>query len=86
MPSISARELRNRYGPRRPANLLTLTTARFGLAILRYPSGRYGFVGSVPAALADQVYQTEEAAIEAVLAIGITRFQRADCSWYTVAS
>ena len=79
--------------PRRtPVSLLALTTARFGLAILRYPSGRYGFVGSVPAALVHPdttqslVYQTEADAIQAILALGIPRFQRADSSWYEVAS
>lgn len=63
---------------------------RMSTAILRHPSGRYGIVGSVPAELTEmrrgvaqsRVWDTEEAAIEALLSIGCTKFQRADCSWY----
>ena len=69
----------------------------FSTAILRYPSGRYGLVGSIPYALtepsthgtphippvrASLVWDTENEAIRALLALGITRFQLADCSWY----
>ena len=51
-------------------------------AILRYPTGRYGLVGSVPVALNSRVWETEHEAITALLAYGCTRFQLADCSWY----
>jgi hypothetical protein len=64
----------------------------YSTAILHYPSGRYGLVGSVPAALAwrtaengiryPRTWDTEHEVIRALLAIGITHFQRADCSWY----
>lgn len=72
---------------------MTLFNAPMSTAILRYPSGRFGLVGSVPAALTKErgglypgrdsmVWETEQQVIDALLAIGITRFQRADCSWY----
>ncbi len=62
-------------------------------AILRYPSGRFGIVGSIPYELTKPAkapstgrnslaWDTEEEAIAALLALGITHFQRADCSWY----
>ena len=68
---------------------------KMSTAILRYPSGRYGIVGSVPAELIidgkdtmglplrkSMAWDTEEEAIDALLAIDITHFQMADCSWY----
>ena len=64
----------------------------YSTAILRYPSGRYGLVGSVPEELAWQpaagslrvprTWDTENEVIRALLAEGITHFQLADCSWY----
>jgi hypothetical protein len=66
-------------------------------AILRYPSGRYGLVGRLPLALTkpsthgtpqvpplrvSRVWDTENEVIRALLALGITRFQLADRSWY----
>ena len=66
--------------------------SQFSTAILRYPSGRYGLVGSVPEDLAwrtgagrlryPRTWDTENEVIRALLAVGITRFQLADCSWY----
>ena len=57
--------------------------------------GRYYFVGSVPAELTISAptmynpearqsfsYATEQEAIDALLAIGKTKFQLDDCSWY----
>jgi hypothetical protein len=32
------------------------------------------------------VWATEQEAIEALLSIGVTRFQRADCSWFDVSA
>ena len=69
--------------------------ARMSTAILRYPSGRYGIAGSVPYELTEpakrsltlgarnsKVWETEQEAINALLEIGMTNFQLADCSWY----
>lgn len=68
---------------------------RMSTAIQRYPSGRFGIVGSVPGELTEQdpralspgqrrskVWNTEQDVIDALLAIGMTEFQLADCSWY----
>jgi hypothetical protein len=67
---------------------------KMSTAILCYPSGRYGIVGSVPMELtrevksgfstsrASQVWDTEQETIDALVAIGCDKFQRADCSWY----
>ena len=76
-------------------DLARFATAKLSTAILAYPSGRFGLVGSVPYALSEPtkhsltpgarsslVWETEEDAIAALLAIGITHFQRADCTWY----
>jgi hypothetical protein len=63
-------------------------SANYATGITRYPNGRYGLVGSVPAALAydgdgrTRTWATEQEVIDALLGIGLTRFQRADCSWY----
>ena len=64
-------------------------------AIMQYPSGKFGLCGSMPIELTvekvnnigqtfrdSQVWQTEQEVIEALLAIGVTRFQLSDCSWY----
>lgn len=63
---------------------------RMSTAILQYPSGRFGIVGSVPMELTEDrgrgrqsmVWATEQEVIEALLGIGCAKFQRADCSWY----
>ena len=72
--------------------------ARMSTAILRYPSGRYGLVGSVPAQLTkpqercltpgarvSMAWNTEQEAINALLSIGINKFQLSNCSWYQAA-
>ena len=63
-------------------------------AIMKYPSGRYGIVGSIPVELTHEVrsgysmvkvsnvWNTEQEVIQALRDIGKTRFQRADYTWY----
>lgn len=75
-------------------DLVRLSRAKLSTAILRYPSGRYGLCGAIPYELTkpytsgyttgrtSMVWETEQEVIAALLAIGVTRFQRADCSWY----
>lgn len=70
---------------------------KLGTAIMKYPSGRYGIVGSVPAQLTkmggsplypmpvSMVWNTEQEVIDALVGIGITHFQKADCSFYDAA-
>ena len=63
---------------------------RMSTAILKYPSGRFGLVGSVPAELTEdrgrgvvsKVWATEQDAVDALLSIGCRKFQLSDCSWY----
>lgn len=68
---------------------------RMSTAILKYPSGRFGLVGSIPVELTEpepkafspgqrrsMAWDTEQEVIDALLAIGCTKFQLADCSWY----
>jgi|TARA_R100000049_G_C1864073_1_gene26425 hypothetical protein len=74
---------------------------RLSTAILRYPTGKYGIVGSIPIELTEisthgtpqhppnrvsMVWETEREAIDALLAIGVDRFQLSDCSWYKVVA
>ena len=70
-----------------------LLSRRLATAIQRYPNGRYGLVGSMPVELTvprggmfpgrnSMSWDTEQAVIDALLAIGITHFQLDDCSWY----
>lgn len=72
---------------------MALINAPKSTAILRYPSGRFGIVGSIPYELTkprgglfpgrdSMVWKTEQEVIEALLGIGITKFQKADCSFY----
>jgi hypothetical protein len=76
---------------------MAILSGRMATVILRYPSGRYGLAGSIPGELTEldprafspgqrksMVWNTEQEAIDALLAVGITRFQLADCSWYSV--
>jgi len=69
--------------------------APMATAILKYPSGRFGIVGSVPYELTEpnrealnpgtrksKVWATEQEAIAALLEIGMTEFQLSDCSWH----
>lgn len=62
--------------------LAQVTGARYSTSILRCPTGVYKLVGSVPAQLADDRWKTEQEAIDALVAIGVTRFQLANCRWY----
>ncbi len=67
---------------------------KMATAILKCPTGRFCLVGSVPAQLTkpsgspfspdpvSMVWETEQQVIDALLSIGVTKFQRADCSWY----
>ena len=67
---------------------------RFTTAILQYPTGRYGIVGSVPYELTKEIknpfgskrssmsWDTEQEVIDALINVGITKFQLNDCSWY----
>ena len=63
------------------------------LGILRYSTGKYGLVGSIPMELTktrdgrfpgrkSKVWESEQEAIGALLELGITKFQLADCTWY----
>ena len=67
-------------------------------AIQRFPTGAYGFVGAIPIELTEEsrhgtpqfppsrqsvVFATEQEAIDALLNIGVTRFQLSHCSWNT---
>jgi len=75
---------------------INLLDAELSTAISRYPTGRFGLVGSIPAKLTkmrkghfgptrvSMSWDTEQEVIDALLAIGVTRFQLADCSWYKV--
>jgi hypothetical protein len=76
-------------------DLIRFSRAKLSTAIDRYPTGRYGIVGSVPYELtepvkrsltpglrASKVWETEQEVIDALLAVGCTHFQLADCSWY----
>jgi hypothetical protein len=79
------------------ARAMRMFSGRMSTAIQRYPSGRYGIVGSIPYELTEPnpqgtpqipplrrslVWNTEQEVIDALLALGLTHFQRADCSWY----
>jgi hypothetical protein len=83
------------YLPGGVGEATALFSGRLSTAISKYPSGRYGIVGSIPYELSEpleraftpgqrrsKVWETEQEVIDALLAIGVTKFQRADCSWY----
>ena len=71
-----------------------LLTAKLPTVILPNPNGTYSLAGSIPLELTkqirnpygrdrvSQVWQTEQEVIDALLGVGITRFQLSDCSWY----
>jgi hypothetical protein len=71
-----------------------LLRGKLSTAIMRYPTGRYGIVGSIPIELTEEyrsgftvgrtsrTYETEQDAIQALLGVGVTSFQLSDCSWY----
>ncbi len=87
---------RKGYLPGGAGEALAILSHRLSTSILRYPVGTYGIVGSIPMELTEEarsatgayrrsrIWQTEQEVIDALLAIGVTRFQRADCSWYEV--
>jgi len=75
------------------AHAMGMMKKGFSTSILHYPSKRYGIVGSIPAELTkmskglfpqrvSQSWDTEQEVIDALLGIGITKFQCSDCSWY----
>jgi hypothetical protein len=67
---------------------------KLSTGILRCPNGRYTLVGSIPIELTHEyesgfttgrksnMYDTEAEAIKALLELGITHFQLANCQWY----
>jgi len=68
---------------------------KMSTAIIRYDNGQYGLVGNMPIELTyakpsmynpdqrvSRVWNSEGEAIEALLEIGVDRFQLSDCSWY----
>ena len=65
----------------------------YSTAILKYPTGRYGIVGSIPVHEAtwdsarnnSKVWSTEAEVAAALRSIGITHFQLANCSWADAA-
>lgn len=72
---------------------MQLLSGSMSTAILKYPSGRYGLVGSVPSQLTrdrgglfpgrdSMIWESEQEAIDALLGIGMRRFQLANCSWF----
>lgn len=82
------------YIPGGMAEAAHILRGKLATVIMRYPSGRYGIVGSVPEELTEeyqsgftvgrksQIWDTEEEVITALLGIGVAQFQLSDCSWY----
>lgn len=66
----------------------------FSTAIIPNPTGTFSIAGKVPIELTKEVasgftttrvsvaFKTEADAVEALLGIGVTKFQLSDCSWY----
>ena len=86
---------RHGYLPGGAGEALALFSGRLSTCIQKYPSGRYGIVGSIPMELSEpnphalspgtrrsRVFNSEQEVIGALLAIGVTQFQLADCSWF----
>ncbi len=76
-------------------DLCKLKSHKLSTVIQQYPSGRFGLVGSMPAELCEKrtnsigqeyhtskTFDTEQSVIDALLNIGITNFQLANCKWY----
>ena len=75
-------------------DMVQLLRAKLSTAITKYPTGRYGIVGSIPLALthvrqsgfseirASNVWDTEAEVIAALLSVGVSEFQLSDCRWY----
>ena len=63
-------------------------------AIIQYPTGKYGIVGKIPVELTEEynsgftmgrkskIFETEEEIINSLLDLGITKFQKSDCTWH----
>lgn len=75
------------------AQAMNMLSKGLSTGIIKFPSGRYGLVGSVPYELTkpstglfpgrnSKSWETEQEVIDALLDIGITHFQTADCAWY----
>lgn len=77
------------------SELALYMNARMSTAITKYPSGRYGIVGSVPVSLCTQatnaigqtyykpkVWDSEQEVKAALIAEGVPFFQLNDCTWY----
>jgi len=75
--------------------MIQLLSSKLPTCITEYPNGRYGLTGSIPIELTmesdspysvgvrvSKVWDTEQEVIDALLEIGITKFQKADCTWY----
>lgn len=84
------------YLPGGVGEALAVFSRPMSTCILKYPSGRFGLAGSIPVALTvkdpkaftpgqrkSMAWNTEQEAINALVGIGCSRFQLADCSWYT---
>jgi hypothetical protein len=68
----------------------------FSTVIIDCPNGMFKLAGAIPPELTREVksgftvtrdsilFDTEDEAVEALLDLGITKFQLADCSWYEV--
>ena len=75
-------------------DLIRFSNAKLSTAIQKYPTGKYGIVGSIPFELTrtrrsgystirvSNVYGTEQEVIDALLSVGYTKFQLSDCTWY----
>ena len=75
-------------------DLIRLQRGSISTAILLCPTGKYTLVGSVPYELTEEynsgyttgrkskIFKTEQEAVDALLSVGCTRFQLADCSWH----
>jgi hypothetical protein len=74
----------------RVSEMAIVVNGHYPTAIMKYPTGKYGLVGHIPGALYDhergrsKIWATEQEVIDALLAINVTKFQLADCSWYQV--
>ena len=76
------------------AQYLQSKKARMSTAIIQYPTGKFGIVGSVPIELTrerksftgishvSKVWDTEQEVIDDILSAGVTDFQLSDCTWH----
>lgn len=75
-------------------DMVKLLNTKLPTAIIKYPTGKYGVVGSMPIELTEdrtsgygkvkgsKLFTTELEVINALLGVGITNFQLSDSSWY----